>query len=352
MILRGFRTFARVLTRAKERPPAGHSRSRMRAFSSIEITLGVGITLGVICAARHASAAACRPGVRLDGDAALVGVVGAALGERGIATAAADDDPARAAACTPARVTLQRRDDRIAVSIAGREPAVAREVTDARTATTVIESWVRVDVEEPLLASRTVAMAAPRPPAVSAPPAPAPPATTTTITAPPPTGGRGVQLFALAERSIASDGTAWLGLQLGACVALGPFCLGGRARFAVADGPQLQQDDLERHGFELLFDGDLPVHFGRATLSPGLGIGIGSVHTHQKGTGQSESTGGPHAEAHVSLLYGLRPHLALEFAMSFDVTETTHVESSSAVMLPDEPEFFARFGAGVRFGGL
>jgi hypothetical protein len=323
----------------------------MRACTSIEITLGVGITLAVICAAGHASAA-CRPGVRLDGDAALVGTVGAALGERGIATDVADDaggDPTRAqAACASARVTLQRRDARIAVSIAStREATVEREVTDARTATTVIESWVRVDVEEPLLASRTVALAAPHPPAVTAPPP-----TTTIVVAPPANSGRGVQLFALAERSLASDGTAWLGLQIGACVSLGPFCLGGRARFAAAAGPQLRQDGLERHGFELLFDGDLPVHFGRATLSPGLGVGIGSVHTHQEGTGQSEGTGGPHAEAHVSMMYSLRPHLALEAAMSVDVTETTHVESSSTLILPDEPQFFARFGAGVRFGGL
>src|SRR5262249_30266124 len=134
----------RLLPRAKDFCPAGHSR-RMRAFSSIEITLCVGITLVTICAARHASAA-CRPGVRLAGDPVLVGAVGAALGERGIATDGASDaggDPsAGATACAPARVTLARREDRIAVSIAGaRELAVEREVTDARTATTVIESW-------------------------------------------------------------------------------------------------------------------------------------------------------------------------------------------------------------------
>ena len=327
----------------------------MRARSSIGITLGVGITLAAICAARHASAA-CRPGVRLDGDAALVGVVGAALDERGIPTDVPSDASGAPGGsepgCAAARVTLARRDDRIAVSIVGaRDPAVEREVTDTRTATTVIESWVRVDVEEPLLASRTVAMASPRPPS-AAPPAPAPPAVTTTTVAPPASNGRGVQLFALGERSIASDGTNWLGVQIGACVALGPLCVGGRARFALAAGPQLQQDNLERHGFELLFDVDLPIRVGRAMLSPGLGAGVGSVHTHQDSTGLSESTGGPHADAHVSLSYGLRPHLALELAMSVDVTETTHVESSSAMILPDDPQFFARFGLGVRFGGL
>ena len=326
----------------------------MRALLSIQITLGVGITLGMICADRHAWAA-CRRSVRLEGDAGLVGVVGPALGERGIATEVIDDvtaDPMRSpATCAPARVTLARREDRIAVSIAGaREPAVDREVTDARTATTVIESWVRFDVEEPLLASRTVAMLAP-PRAPAAAPAPPSPVTMTAV-APPPANGRGLQLFALAERSIASDGTAWTGVQLGACVALGPLCVGGRGRFAVAGGPQLSHEDLERHGFELLFDVDLPLRFGPAMLSPGLGIGVGSVHTHQEGTGQSEGTGGPHADAHVSLGYQLRPHLALEVAMSVDVTETTHVESSAAATLPDEPQFFARFGAGVRFGGL
>jgi len=322
---------------------------RMRAFSSIQITLGVGIMLIAICATRHASAA-CRPGVRLDGDAALVGAVGAALGERGVTTDVAPDATGNPRECLPARVTLARHDERIAVTITGaREAAVEREVTDARTATTVIESWVRTDVDEPLLASRTIAMAAPAP---AAPPPPPPPPVMTTTVAPPAANGRGVQLFAIAERSIASDGTNWLGVQIGGCVALGPLCIGGRGRFSVAGGPQLSHDNLERHGFELLAAADLPLRFGPAMLSPGIGVGVGSVHTHQEGTPQSEGTGGPHADAHVSLAYQLRPHLALEAAMSVDVTETTHVDSSSAVMLPDEPQFFARFGAGVRFGGL
>lgn len=330
----------------------------MGTRTSIAITLGVGITLlaSISVGRDAAAAAACRPGVRLDGDRALVDVVGTALVERGIAVARGGGNGGggedASADCAPLDVRLERHDDRISVFTpdGGGATPMRREVTDPRTATTIVESWVNVDVEAPLLTTRVVALAESAP---ATPPAPAAPTVATAITAPAPAAtGRGVQLFAVAERARANDGTAWTGIELGACVALGPLCVGARARFAIAGGPQLRQADLDRHGVEVLLGADLPFRAGRATLSPGIGAGVGSIHTHQAGTGQSAETGGPHADLHLSLSYPLRHRLALELAASLDVTQTTHVETSSSIVLPDEPRLFARFGAGVRFGAL
>jgi len=341
----------------KGRPLGGHSIIGMGTRTSIAITLGVGITLASIgVGGDAAAAAACRPGVRLDGDRALVDVVGTALVERGIAVGSGSGSGNGAedagADCAPLDVRLERRGDRISVFTpdGGGAAAMRRDVTDPRTATTIIESWVSVDVEAPLLTTRVVALAESSP---ARPPAPPAPAVATANTAPAPaTTGRGVQLFAVAERARANDDTAWTGIELGACVALGPLCVGARARFAIARGPQLRAADLDRHGVELLLGVDLPFRAGRATLSPGIGAGVGSIHTHQDGTGQSAETGGPHADLHLSLSYPLWHRLALELAASIDVTQTTHVETSSAILLPDEPRLFARFGAGVRFGAL
>jgi hypothetical protein len=293
------------------------------------------------------------PAVRLAGDPALIAAVRAALADRGIATGA------RAAAA--ADVRLERRGSRIAIAAAlgGGEAGgpVWREVSDARTAATVIESLVRTDVEAPLLSVRPVdpAPAAPPPAPRGAfadeddPPPAAPAATVAAV--PAERGGRGLQLFALAETSRANDRTSWIGVQVGACVMLGPVCAGARVRSAVV-AAEPWPADIDRRGFEVLLGADWPLRLGRVVLSPGVGAGVGSTHTHQDGSRSSEETGGPHADAHVGLSYPLGARTAIEATFALDVTQTTHVETSSPVPLPDEPRLFARFAAGVRFGAL
>jgi hypothetical protein len=132
---------------------------------------------------------------------------------------------------------------------------------------------------------------------------------------------------------------------------LGPVCAGARARFAVVvDQPW--QTNINRHGVEVLLGADLPLHLGALTLSPGVGAGLGSMHSHEEGSARSAETGGPHADLHVTLSYPLGPRTAIEGALSLDVTQTTHVETSSPVALPDEPRAFGRLGVGLRFGAL
>jgi hypothetical protein len=302
----------------------------------------------------------------LRGDAQLVGPIAAVLVERGVAQPGGGDREGRD--CPAVDVTVRREGEALVVSAGGGDaPPVRREVTDVRTAATVIESWVRTDVQAPLLAGRAPASwdaendaetdaEKDTPITATGDPSPPPPAL---VSAPAAAAGqkdgRLVQVFTVAETSLGSDRTSWVGAQVGACVMLGAVCAGARARFAsVASGPGPWQSELDRRGVEMLLGADLPMRLGRATLSPGVAAGVGWIHTHEESSrSKGDETGGLRGEAHLALSYAIRSRLALELALSLDVTQATHVETaSSSAPLPDEPRLLARLGAGVRFGGL
>jgi hypothetical protein len=308
--------------------------------TDVRLTITTTAFLLALAAPRSGRGAPCPPATRLRGDPALVAGVTTALGERGIVAG----DPA---GCPTVEVQVDRRDGRLLVSRTGDgDQPVERAVTDIRTAATVIESWVRTDVEAPLLATRTIAAPEPPPPPTVAP--------SIAVAARPPE--RGVQLFTVAETTHASDATSWFGLQVGACVMLGPACAAARARLAtVTHGPgPWRQGNLDRRGVEVLLGADVPLRWRRATISPGLAGGIGWIHTHDESSPlRGAETGGLRAEAHAALSYPIHPRLAIEAVASFDLTQATHVETSSpAPLLPDEPRWLARLGAGLRFGGL
>lgn len=281
----------------------------------------------------------CPPSVRLSGDRGLIADVAPVLADRGITTWGGE--------CPAVPVQVERRGAMTVVSTPsnGDQPS-ERAVSDVRTAATVIESWVRTDVEAPLLA--------PRPAEDAEGPVRAPGGLATLATvATPAVPARGVQVFTVAETSRASDGTGWFGLRMGGCVMLGPLCVSALARVgAVIDRPQRWRGGLERRGVEVLLGTDLPLRLGRATLAPGVAFGVGWTHTHEEGGGADQETGGLRAESHLGLLYPLSPRLAAEVAFAFEVTQATHVESNLAAPVPADPRFFARLSLGVRFQGL
>jgi hypothetical protein len=322
----------------------------------IAIVLAVGFAVAFSARwsiARARTTRSCPPAARLTGDAELIDAVAAVLAERGVA-------PAEGGECPSIDVDLRREGTAMIVSAGpGDGPPVRRAVSDVRTAATVIESWVRTDVEAPLLAGPASAAAW----AASEPDAAAPASARAAVGSLAPTvaavaagapDARRVQVFTIAETSLASDRTSWVGAQIGACVMLGPLCASARARFAtVAGGPGPWQSSLDRRGVELLLGADLPLRLGAATLSPGAALGVGWIHTHEEAARHVEGeTGGLRAEAHLALSFPIRSRLAVELALSLDVTQATHVETSLPEVLPDEPRLLGRLGAGVRFGGL
>jgi hypothetical protein len=260
----------------------------------------------------------------------LIASVTPILTERGIASSPD--------ACPALSVRLERRGKQIVVSTASKDDERPTEsiVSGVRTAATVIESWVRTDVEEPLLVSR------PRVDAESPPDA----------AAVPPSATRGLYAFAAVERTFASDRTGWFGGQVGACVMLGRVCASTLLRAAaVTDGPA-QFQNLDRYGFEILLGADLPIRLDRLTLSPGLGFGLGWTHTSDDGSSEGQETGGLRAESRVVASYSATTSVAVEVALTVEVTQATHVESSLTAPLPSEPRFLSRVGVGARFGGL
>jgi hypothetical protein len=286
-----------------------------------------------------AGAAPCPPSAWLTGDPALVADVRAMLDARGIAVEAAQ--------CPNVLVRLERRDDGVAISIDGRDP---RSVGDSRTAATVIESWVRTDVGDPLLAPREVA-SEPLPPA----------AEVRDSVVRVPSDWRGVGVFALGESSFGSDRTGWVGADVGACVTLGPMCATARLRFAAVFGgtgvPQPFHNLFDRRSVEVLIGGDVPFAVGKFTISPGFAGGVGSIYTRRsdkEGKRMAGEVGGLRADAHASVIYPLTKRFALELAVALELTQSTHIDVDPTVdfSFPDPPPFLARLGFGLRYGGL
>jgi hypothetical protein len=211
---------------------------------------------------------------------------------------------------------------------------IAREVTDVRTAATVIESWVRSDVEAPLLERRT-ADDAELPDALVAVGRPAPRST--------------LQFFTTAETGVASDHTDWVGLQIGACLRAGPTCLGARVRVStVTDGPGKWESAMDRQTVSALANLDLPLPLGPFTVSPGIGLGFGRTHTRQEGSADSKRTLSLRGESHVSLSLPVSDTLSVEALLSLELADALDVDTTSTA-LPDDPTLLARVGVGVRF---
>jgi hypothetical protein len=212
----------------------------------------------------------------------------------------------------------------------------------------VIESWVRTDVGDPLLAPREVA--AVEPPAQ-------PPAEVHDSVVRVPSDWRGVGVFALGETSVASDGTGWLGAHVGACITLGPMCAAARVRLAtVLGGPGPFHNLLDRRSVEVLFGGDIPLSVGKFTISPGFAGGVGSIFTrvsNTEGRRMSSEAGGLRADVHASMIYPMTKRFALEIAVALELTQSTHIDTFNPdIQFPDPPPFLARLGFGLRYGGL
>jgi hypothetical protein len=350
------------------------------------------IVVLVTAHAHVAHADGCPPAVALTGDDAAVRAVREQLDARGIA----DETPS----CPVLRARIEQRGSFLVLAIdrvpgrsggvrggssndardsaqdgasgaargaAGRGPRAADGVRDAvpdgvpegvieravrgpSTAAMVIESWLRSDVAAPLLEARVVPPAEAEPPAAAAPGMVAPaPATT------------GTQLFLAAETSVASDRTVWQGMQLGACVMLGPICAAARVHGGKVISAPDGWNSFVRKGAEVYGGIDIPIAIGRSRLTPGFAAGYGTMLTHHIGDG--EKTGieisGPRAEAHVGLSIPVTSHLAIDLATTAELTQATGMEThgtpsgtGAAIVYPDEPRALFRFAVGVRYGVL
>lgn len=289
--------------------------------------------------AHVARAEPCPPAVALTGDDALVPAVRALLGARGITPGTPR--------CPAVRATVERRGGVLVVGVDGPDGApIERAVTELATAATVIESWTRTDVAEPLLAARTL-------------PAAEGAAAQAVVVASPP-AARGIQLFAAEETSVASDGTVWQGMQLEACIMLGPICAAARLHGGKVIGQPASWDGFARNGAEVYAGIDVPIALGRARVTPGFAAGYGTMFTRHRSDGEKMGIelSGPRAEVHVAFSLPLSAHLALDLVTTGALTQATAMETHGAdapdpaVVFPDEPRALVRFAVGVRYGAL
>jgi hypothetical protein len=293
----------------------------------------------VLGAAQVAQAEPCPPAVALTGDGALVSEVRELLGARGITR----ETPR----CPVVRARVERRGPVLVVGIDGPDGVpIERSVSEVATAATVIESWTRDDVAAPLLATRTV-------PAIEGVARPA-----VIIVSPP--AARGIQLFAAEETSVASDGTVWQGMQLEACIMLGPICAAARLHGGKVISQPASWEGFARNGAEVYAGIDVPIALGRTRLTPGFAAGYGTIFTRHHGDGEKMGIeiGGPRAEVHIAFSIPVSAHLALDLVTTGALTQATAMETHGTdtpdptVNFPDEPRALLRFAVGVRYGAL
>jgi hypothetical protein len=291
--------------------------------------------------ARVAHAEPCPPSVALSGDAGLVTAVGDLLGARGIAR----DTPR----CPMVRAHVERRGPLVVVGIDGPDGApIERSVTELATAATVIESWTRSDVAAPLLATHEL------------PAGPAPGDGAPAVVAASPPAARGIQLYAAEETSFATDRTVWEGMQLGACIMLGPICASARVHGGTVISQPSSWAGLKRKGAEVYVGIDVPIALGRMRLTPGFAAGYGTMLTHRgsEDDRMGVEISGPRAEVHAAFSLPLTAHIAIDLMLTGALTQATAMETHGrdipdpVTVFPDEPRGFVRFAVGVRYGAL
>jgi hypothetical protein len=264
----------------------------------------------------------------LDGDPALVAQVGDALAGRGVATAASAPGEA---------VRVQLTSGTNGISLALRDQhgrAAERTVATAETAAALIESWTRQGIAEPLLR---------HPPAVT----PAPVMETVVPVA----EARWTPSFRLSgETAFGLDRSLSMGVSAGACLRLGPLCLGAAGRFARDLGEseaRLERGLLARPrpsaDLEALGTVELPIPLGQATLVLGVGAGMGW------GSDGEREGAGLRTEARAALAVPMGPRLSLELGIAAAMAPGPRPPAlaGEAVALPDGQ---LRFGLGVRWG--
>lgn len=310
-------------------------------------------------AAARAQAPACRPVARVGGEPALAAAVVPLLEERGVPLAGAG-----ATACGVVDAVLATQDGRVRVTIIDADgAAVERSADDAAGAATAIESFVRSDVSDPLLAAR----AAPPPPRQAGDREPPPVAAVAAAPAAAPVGhGRAIDLTGAAELGVTGDGALWRGARVQGCVRVGRVCAGGLVRFA--DDSEARGDSAElltsRTAFELAFLAELPLRAGgRVTVAPGVRAGVLSVTAERETLLQGESEDETYA-AHVGA--GVATAIALRGAWSLRADVAVGYSPFPRTVLGDRnrdgdavdrrlagaEHLHAWLGLGVGYGGL
>ena len=302
-------------------------------------SLLIGLTM--LVELRSQARASCRPTALVRGPAALVAAINRTLAARGVASEIADGCPFVRADVWPAASGL-------AVTI---EDAYGRvhdhTVGDAEVAATLIESWIDLHQEAPLLAARGAPPPAPvamrddeLPAVVHARPELEP----------------ALALSASFETALASDGSSWWGAGAGACVRFGLICAGARTRLTSDARWSGTSEQLEsgRTALDLMLAIEVPSRRRGASVSWGAGLGLGWLRTSASGPAGAIDIdgGGLRADLHLATEVPITRTIAVELGGGLAWSPLAHVArySEDGITLAGEPRGFARVSLGVRYG--
>jgi hypothetical protein len=228
-----------------------------------------------------AGAQPCPPRAELGGDAAAVARVADELRQLGVDVVSRPNDPAvtevpafrGADGCAVVRAQVALDDSGgIAVAIRAARGSEGRVVSDAAFAAAWIDSWTREELDNALWAPPPAAHRAPELTAI-VPPRDVPPR-------PPATSAwERVAIAAAYEQAWTDDDAAWTGISASACVRVGGFCLGGRARVAFDPERLHNLTAVKRDDVAVLATASYPIALGTMSIAPELGVGVGRLAT-------------------------------------------------------------------------
>ena len=227
----------------------------------------------MLFATRTGSAQPCPPRADLGGDSAAIAQVANELRRLGVTIS--DTAPEPGCAVVHAQVQLDDNGG-IAVAVRGASRgSEGRVVSDAALAAAWIDSWTRDDDAllgvPPALAAPSSRVATAEPMPVQDP-APQDAAATTSM----------LDRIALAisyEETWTNDDTSWSGIVGAACIRVGAFCLGGRARYASQPERLYKSTALTRRDLAVSGTASYPLSVGTMSVEPEVGLGIGSMTT-------------------------------------------------------------------------
>ncbi len=291
----------------------------------------------------------CAPAAWVTGEHALVAAIEPMLRDRGITVVdARSTDPSFPPHCRLVAAEVMSGGGRVLVWITdpdGRR--IERETEDPTAAATVIESWARRDLIDPLFTARsTIQVGAFEPgPANRAVEAPAHSRFT---------------ILAGAGGGLSGDGALWTGFHAQGCAAIGRVCLGGTLRYGI----DLEQSgdtaalDNGRRTFDVTITVEVPVRRGRAMIAPMLGIGQSSVTAKRDLVDEEEfeQAGAFHARAGLAAGY----RLAGEWSVRLDFTLDLAPFARQRLGEPDgvdrqlaaSPLIHSWLGLGLAYGGM
>lgn len=227
-------------------------------MTRIGMLLGCLLVLGPMRAqAEPGPSPSCPAAVQLEGDPALTAALMPALRSRGIVTRAP-------LGCPLSFIRVTRSPPGLLIGLHQELTQTERLVSDPTVAATLIESWMRSNLTDPLLAAPEL-MATPSPPP---PQAVAPRVVSARFT-----------LELLLESGIDKDRAIWLGGSLQGCAPVGPLCLGATMR-STAEVPASYIGTYrdQRVALDVLASVQWPLRRGRWVVVPGLGLGAGWLH--------------------------------------------------------------------------